>query len=63
MKALLSPNDVILECGRHCETHPFNPPNWKNFYFDTIKNLKPGLTELIIHLAHDDAEMQAVIGR
>jgi hypothetical protein len=36
------------------------PSEWKNFYFDTIKNLKPGLTELIIHLAHDDAEMQAV---
>ena len=46
--------------GRHCQSHPFNPANWKNFYFDTIKNLKPGLTELIIHLAHDDAEMQAV---
>jgi chitin disaccharide deacetylase len=34
--------------------------DWKNFYLNTIRDLKPGLTELIVHLAHDDAEMQAV---
>ncbi len=34
--------------------------NWKSFYLDAIKNLKPGLTELIVHLGHDDAELQAV---
>jgi hypothetical protein len=37
------------------------PANWKNFYVDAIKNLKPGLTEIIVHLAHDDAESQAVM--
>jgi hypothetical protein len=25
-----------------------------------VKNLKPGLNELIVHLAHDDAEFQAI---
>lgn len=34
--------------------------DWKNFYLNSIKNLKPGFTEIIVHLAHDDAEMQAV---
>jgi len=34
--------------------------NWENFYLDAIRNLKPGFTEIIVHLAHDDAEMQAV---
>lgn len=33
---------------------------WKDFYLNAIKNLKPGFTEIIVHLAHDDAEMQAV---
>ena len=33
---------------------------WKAFYLDAIKNLKPGLTEMIVHLGHDDAELQAV---
>jgi predicted glycoside hydrolase/deacetylase ChbG (UPF0249 family) len=36
------------------------PANWKDFYANAIKNLKPGLTEIIVHLAHDDAEFQAV---
>ena len=33
---------------------------WKDFYLGVIKGLKPGLTELIVHLAHDDAEFQAI---
>ena len=37
------------------------PANWKNFYLDAIRNLKPGLTEFIVHLAYDDAESQAVM--
>lgn len=34
---------------------------WKEFYIDAIKNLKPGLTEMIVHLGRDDAELQAVM--
>ena len=34
---------------------------WKAFYLDAIANLKPGLTELIVHLGRDDAELQAVM--
>jgi predicted glycoside hydrolase/deacetylase ChbG (UPF0249 family) len=34
---------------------------WMDFYSDAIKNLKPGLTEMIVHLGHDDAELQAVM--
>lgn len=37
------------------------PANWKNFYLDAIRNMKPGLTGFIVHLAHDDAESQAVM--
>ena len=33
---------------------------WKDFYLGVIKGLKSGLTELIVHLAHDDAEFQAI---
>lgn len=33
---------------------------WKAFYLDAIAKLKPGLTEMIVHLGRDDAELQAV---
>lgn len=33
---------------------------WHTFYDNLIKQLKPGLTEIIFHLAYDNEEMQAV---
>jgi predicted glycoside hydrolase/deacetylase ChbG (UPF0249 family) len=33
---------------------------WKAFYLNAIAALKPGLTEMIVHLGYDDAELQAV---
>jgi predicted glycoside hydrolase/deacetylase ChbG (UPF0249 family) len=37
-----------------------SPERWAEFYTDLIKNLKPGVSELIVHLARDDEEMRAV---
>ncbi|CAN5647967.1 hypothetical protein BH10BAC3_BH10BAC3_06910 [soil metagenome] len=34
--------------------------NWKTFYNNAINNMKSGLTEIIVHLAYDDAEMKGV---
>jgi predicted glycoside hydrolase/deacetylase ChbG (UPF0249 family) len=34
---------------------------WKEFYLREIVNLKPGVTELIVHLGRDDSELQAVM--
>ena len=34
---------------------------WTEFYLKAIAGLKPGLTELIVHLGYDDAELQAVM--
>ena len=36
------------------------PAVWKDYYLTVVKNLQPGVTELFVHLAHDDAEMRAV---
>jgi predicted glycoside hydrolase/deacetylase ChbG (UPF0249 family) len=36
------------------------PAAWKDYYLNVVKNLQPGVSELFVHLAHDDAEMRAV---
>jgi predicted glycoside hydrolase/deacetylase ChbG (UPF0249 family) len=35
------------------------PQDWARFYSDAFKKLEPGVTEVVIHLAYDDAEMRA----
>ncbi len=59
VRSLFSDKDVMLDSVLIANPS-VSAANWKNFYLDTIKNLKPGLTELIVHLGYDDAELQAV---
>ena len=33
---------------------------WQEYYEGLLKSLKPGLTELIVHLGYDDAELRAI---
>lgn len=35
--------------------------HWVDYYVNLIKNLQPGVTEIFVHLAHDDAETQAIM--
>ncbi|MDW3194701.1 MAG: polysaccharide deacetylase family protein [Cytophagales bacterium] len=34
--------------------------DWNEYYMDILRNMKPGLNEIIVHFAYDNAEMQAV---
>lgn len=47
------PDAIVMAAG-------VKPENWASYYLGVVRSLKPGLTELIVHLAYDDAEMQAV---
>jgi predicted glycoside hydrolase/deacetylase ChbG (UPF0249 family) len=58
-QAPLSEQDIVLDAV--IIAGPQVPRDqWKAFYLNAIANLKPGLTEMIVHLGHDDAELQAV---
>jgi predicted glycoside hydrolase/deacetylase ChbG (UPF0249 family) len=57
--SLLTDKDVVLDSVVMAGPQ-VSAANWKTFYFNAIKNLKPGVTEIIVHLGHDDAELQAV---
>ena len=59
MMKLLSPHDVALD-----SVTVFNPSipadQWTESYLKTLNGLGPGLHEIIVHLGHDDSELQAV---
>lgn len=60
--SLLSPSDVLFD------TVVIAPPNLqpadrKSFYLNSIKDIKPGLTYFIVHLAYDDSESRAMMGQ
>jgi predicted glycoside hydrolase/deacetylase ChbG (UPF0249 family) len=59
MLSALSDKDIVLD-SVVIAGPSVGADNWKTFYFNAIKNLKPGVTEIIVHLGHDDAELQAV---
>jgi chitin disaccharide deacetylase len=55
----LKPDDVYID--RVLDINPTVAPNdWAKFYTDALKKLEPGVTEVVIHLAYDDAEMKGV---
>jgi hypothetical protein len=59
-QAGLSAQDVVLDAVIIAD-RAVPRDQWKEFYLKAIAGLKPGLTEIIVHLGHDDAELQAVM--
>jgi predicted glycoside hydrolase/deacetylase ChbG (UPF0249 family) len=58
LQASLGPGDIVLD---HTVTiEPELPPGkWAEFYVTALKNLKPGVTEFVIHPGYDDEELRA----
>jgi predicted glycoside hydrolase/deacetylase ChbG (UPF0249 family) len=58
LEASLGPNDIVLD---HTVTiGPEVPPEkWADFYLTALRNLKPGVTEFVIHPGFDDEEERA----
>jgi hypothetical protein len=59
---LIADKDKPLMMETTAIANPSVPADkWKDFYANAIKNLKPGLNEIIVHLSYDDAESQAIM--
>ncbi len=58
LQASLGPNDIVLD---HTVTIEPQVPaeKWADFYITALKNLKPGVTEFVIHPGYDDEELRA----
>jgi len=59
LASLLTPEDLTIDwLFMADESVPM--AQWDSYYSGVLQNLQPGVTEIIVHLAYDDAEMQAV---
>src|SRR5215213_6302561 len=58
LPSALSPDDVYIDRILDI-TQTVAPQDWSKFYSDALRKLEPGVTEVVIHLAYDDAEMRA----
>jgi chitin disaccharide deacetylase len=58
LQSSLGPRDIVLD---HTVTisPDVTPEKWAGFYRDALKNLQPGVTEFVIHVAFDDEELRA----
>jgi len=57
--SLLSEKDPVVD-SMVMANPTINAGQWRASYGSAVKNLKPGLSEMIVHLGHDDPELQAV---
>lgn len=58
-KEMISPEDIVVDHFLMMQTG-VEPNQWPEAYGRMIENLKPGVTQLIVHLGFDDREMQGV---
>jgi predicted glycoside hydrolase/deacetylase ChbG (UPF0249 family) len=59
MSTVLGPDDVVL--NRIISIEPdVTAADWSKFYTEAVRNLQPGVTVMIVHLAYDDEEMKGV---
>ncbi len=57
-QSVLQPGDIFPDTVIVADNVP--KERWNQFYLDALKNLKPGLSEILFHLGYDDAELRAV---
>src|ERR1700761_7260392 len=58
LQASLGLNDVVIDHTVTIEPS-VTAENWGNFYSAALRNLQPGVTEFVIHVAYDNDEMKA----
>ena len=59
MYAALKPTDVLVD-HLFVASPPIQADDWLRYYTHFVETLPAGVSEFIVHLAYDDAEMQAI---
>ena len=58
LESMVGPGDIVLDHTVTIEPE-VSAAKWADFYLTALKNLKPGVTEFVIHPGFDDEELRA----
>ncbi|MDB4133636.1 polysaccharide deacetylase family protein [Flavobacteriaceae bacterium] len=59
-KGFPKPKNVVVIKDLYMARKGLKKTKWKEFYLNTIRGLKPGISQLIVHLSYDDNEMREI---
>jgi hypothetical protein len=59
-KGFPKPENVVVIKDLYMARKGLKRSEWDAFYLNTLCGLKPGLSQLIVHLGHDDNEMREI---
>jgi|TARA_B110000914_G_scaffold224877_1_gene243962 predicted glycoside hydrolase/deacetylase ChbG (UPF0249 family) len=54
------PENVVVIENFYMAQKGIKHDEWETFYLDILDNLKPGISQLIVHLGYDDDEMKSI---
>lgn len=59
-KDLIPPPNLVVVDDFYMAENGMDLNNWEEFYIGILNNLKPGLSQIIVHLGYDDQEMKNI---
>tara|TARA_B110000305_G_scaffold242055_1_gene319424 strand:+ start:5947 stop:6972 length:1026 start_codon:yes stop_codon:yes gene_type:complete len=59
-ETLKQPKELVVVDDFYMAENGMNFNDWENFYIDILNNLKPGLSQILVHLGYDDDEMKEI---
>ncbi|HTK47002.1 MAG TPA: polysaccharide deacetylase family protein [Gemmatimonadaceae bacterium] len=57
--ATLQPTDVVADAV-YMRMEKGTPEEWRRYYLDVVRTLKPGFNVMLVHLGYDEPELRAV---
>jgi predicted glycoside hydrolase/deacetylase ChbG (UPF0249 family) len=61
LAAAVRPGDLLIDWVTQAQ--PWVPPDrWREFYAAALRCLRPGITEILVHVGYDNDELSAAIG-
>ena len=59
-KTLIPPSNLVVIDDFYMAENGMDLNNWEEFYIGILNNLKPGLSQIIVHLGYDNQEMKDI---